>query len=385
MGAAPAIHGHCAPGFEPVREAFARNFDEGEVGAACCVHRDGEVVVDLWGGLADRDSGRPWRGDTPVLVFSSSKGLSAIVVHRLIERGLLELDAPIARHWPEFAARGKQGITLRDVLCHRSALAAVDGELTLEQVLAWHPVCAALAAQAPNWEPGQGHGYHARSFGWILGELVRRVTGRSLGTVFADEVARPLGLDCWIGLPAAESPRVATVYGPPEPTDPEAIALREKFMGPDTLLGRVIEGPSRLFSYGDMWNRPDVRAAEMPSSNGIATARALSRCYAATLAPVDGVRLLAPETLAAATVSHAEGPDRVLLMPTRFALGFALPPMLGEACPEGSFGHPGAGGSLGFADPARGLAFGYAMNQMRLGVSGDPRAARLVEALYASL
>jgi len=381
----PEIHGHCAAGFESVREAFAKNFADGEVGAACCVHRGGEVVVDLWGGLADRESGRPWQRDTPVLVFSSTKGLTAIVVHRLLERGELELDAPVARHWPEFAARGKGGITLRDVLCHRAGLAAVDGELSLDEVLAWHPVCAALAAQAPNWEPGSAHGYHARSYGWILGEVVRRVTGESLGRVFAEEVARPLGLDCWIGLPEAEAARVATVYGPPEPSDPEAIARRDRFMGPDTLLGRVLSGPSNLFSYGDMWNRPELRAAEMPSSNGIATARALSRCYAATLAELDGVRLLAPETLAAATECQVDGPDKVLHVPTRFALGFALPPMLGETCPEGSFGHPGSGGSLGFADSAHELAFGYAMNQMRTGINGDPRSARLVDAVYACL
>jgi CubicO group peptidase (beta-lactamase class C family) len=308
-----------------------------------------------------------------------------MVVPGVVAGGVLALDAPVADTWPEFAARGKHRITLRDVLCHRAGLAAVEGDLSLEEVFAWDPVCAAIAAQAPNWEPGSAHGYHARSYGWILGEVVRRATGQTLGRVFAEEVAGPLGLDCWIGLPAAEASRVATVYGPPEPSDPEAIALRDRFMGPDTLLGRVLAGPSGLFSYGDLWNRPDLRAAEMPSSNGIATARALSRCYAATLDEVDGVRLLAPATLAAAVEPQVEGADQVIMIPTRFALGFALPPMLGESCPEGSFGHPGAGGSLGFADPARGLAFGYVMNQMRTGITGDPRAARLVAAVYEAI
>lgn len=383
MREAQQIHGHCAPGFEPMRDVFAENFSDGEVGAACCVYLHGEPVVDLWGGLADRETGRPWQRDTTTLMMSSTKGLTAIVVHRLLERGLLVVDAPVARYWPEFAAQGKQGITLRDVLCHRAGLAAVDGDLTLEEVFAWDPVCAAIAAQAPNWEPGTVHGYHVRSYGWILGEVVRRVMGRTLGQVFAEEVAEPLGLDLWIGLPEAEAPRVARLYGPPEDTDAKAIRAREKFMGPGTELGRALNGPSNLFSYGDMWNARALQAAEMPSSNAIGTARSLARCYAATLDPVDGVRLLAPETLVAATVTQVEGPDRIILLPTCFALGFAKVPMLGEACSESAFGHPGAGGSLGFADPRQGLAFGYVMNQMQLGATGDPRAARLAAAAYA--
>jgi CubicO group peptidase (beta-lactamase class C family) len=210
------------------------------------------------------------------------------------------------------------------VLTHQAGLAAVDGALTLDEVLAWDPVCAAIAAQAPNWEPGSAHGYHARSYGWILGELVRRATGRSLGRVFAEEIARPLGLEFWIGLPAELEPRVATLYSAPEPADPEARALRDRFMGPDTLLGRVLSGPSGLFDYGEMWNRPALHA--------IGTARALARFYAALIGEVDGVRLLRPETLAEATGTAVDGPDRVILVPTRFGLGFMLPPTLAPAC-----------------------------------------------------
>ncbi len=379
------VHGSCAPGFEAVREAFARNLAKREVGAACCVHRDGRPVVDIWGGYADREARRPWLRDTSVLLFSSTKGPTAALVHLLVERGVLDLDAPVARYWPEFAARGKQAITLREVLSHRAGLAAVDGELTLEQVLAWDPVCAAIAAQAPNWEPGAAHGYHARSFGWILGEVVRRATGTTPGQLFAKEVAGPLGLDFWIGLPEREEGRVATLYPAPEPTDPEELALRARFLGPETLLGRVLEGPSRLFSYGPMWNTRALHAAEMPSSNGIGSARALARFYAALIGEVDGVRLLSPAALATATTSRVHGPDRVLLFPTHFALGFMLSPSLCAAAPESAFGHPGAGGSLGFADPETGIAFGYAMNQMQLGVTGDPRAESLVSATYACL
>ena len=381
-----SVHGRVEPQFAPVADAFVENFTRhGDLGAAVCVYRYGQPVVDLWAGLADPEQGRPWSEDTAVLVFSTTKGITAACVNLLIERGQLELDAPIARYWPEFAAQGKGAIPLRWALCHKAGLAAVDGELTLAEVLAWDPVVAAIAAQAPNWEPGTAHGYHARSYGWILGEVVRRVTGASAGRFLATEFAAPLGLDLWIGLPAAEEGRVARMH-PPEPNpDPAVQAAIEAFMGPTTLLGRVLSGPSGLFGYNDMWNRPELHAAEMPSSNGIGTARSLARFYAAIIGEVDGHRLLSPATVAAACEVQADGPDKVLGVPTRFGLGFALPPMLGGGVGEHAFGHPGAGGSLGFADPDTGLAFGYVMNQMKLGVTGDERTAGLIKALYEAL
>ncbi|HKA15454.1 MAG TPA: serine hydrolase domain-containing protein [Myxococcota bacterium] len=380
------VHGAWARGFEWVGEAFAKNLAEGEVGAACCVYWNGECVVDVWGGLADRDAGRPWQRDTAALVFSSTKGVTAALIHLLAQRDQLELDAPVARYWPEFAANGKQWITVRHVLAHRAGLPAVEGALTLDDVYAWHPVCAAIAAQKPEWEPGTAHGYHARTFGWILGELVRRVTGATVGQLLAKEAAEPLGLELWIGLPEDIEPRVATNYTAPEPAEPEQRALRAKFMGPDTLLGRALEGPSGVLPYGPIWNTRALHAAELPSSNGIATARGLARFYASLIGDVDGVhRLLSEPIVAAAAAPQVEGPDKVILVPTRFASGFALPPMLSLDAPDTAFGHPGAGGSLGFADPASGLAFGYVMNQMQLGIAGDPRAERLLSAAYASL
>ena len=383
---ADPIAGHVAPGFERVRDAFERNFAlHDEVGGSCSVYLEGEPVVDLWGGFADRDEARPWERDTLALVFSSTKGVTAVCVHRLVERGELDLDAPVAFYWPEFAARGKGDIPVRRILTHQAGLAAVEGDLTLEEVYAWQPVCAAIAAQEPNWTPGTTHGYHARSYGWILGELVRRITGESLGRFFAREVATPLRLDFHIGLESEHEDRVATLYSAPEPVDPQALALREQIMGPDTLLGRVLEGPSQLFSYGPMWNTRALREAEMPSSNGIGSARDLARLYGALVGEVDGVRLLSPQSVEEVTRVQVEGPDAVIMMPTRFGLGFMLPPTLGLACPPHSFGHPGAGGSLGFADPERRLGFGYVMNQMQLGLTGDARATSLVEAVYASL
>ena len=375
------VHGRVEPRFEAVREAFAANFARcGDVGAACSVYHRGRCVVDLWGGMADARAGRPWADDTLALVFSATKGWTALCIHRLVERGVLALDAPVARYWPEFAARGKERIALRDVLCHRAGLAAVDAELTLAEVLAWNPVVEAISAQAPNWEPGTAHGYHARTFGWILGEVVRRATGRSLGRWLAEEIARPLRLELWIGLPASRLGRTARLVPPEGGSDRVA-----QLLGSTSLTARVMTGPSNLFHYDEMWNRPEVLAAEMPSSNGVADARSLARLYAAALGPVDGVRLLEPATLAAACVPHAEGPDKVVLYPSRFGLGFALPPFLCPACGPRAFGHPGAGGSLAFADPDAELAFGYAMNAMRFSPEGDPRAAGLVEAAYRSL
>jgi CubicO group peptidase (beta-lactamase class C family) len=376
-----AVAGHVAPGFERVREAFARSFAEhGDVGAACCVYLRGQPVVDLWGGLADRASARPWNEDTLQLVFSATKGVTAICLNVLAERGLVDLDAPVASYWPEFGANGKAHIPLRWVMSHRAGVAAVDGDhLTLDDVLAWDPVVAAIAAQAPNWEPGSKHGYHARSYGWVTGEVVRRVTGKTLGRFFADEIAAPLGLDFFIGLPEREEPRVATLY------PAESSAEVEAFFQNSSLLARVITGPARLFGYDDMWNRRALRAAELPSSNGIGTARALARLYAAVIGELDGCRLLRPDTLAGACRPQSEGPDAVLGVPLRFGTGFMLPPGLGPSAPANAFGHPGAGGSLAMADAERGVAIAYVMNQMRLGMLGDPRADGIVGAVYASL
>jgi CubicO group peptidase (beta-lactamase class C family) len=380
------VQGMVEPRFAPVRTAFAANFARhGEVGAACAVYHRGRPVVDLWAGTADEARGTPWSEDTAALVFSATKGMTAACVLRLVERGVLDLETPVAAYWPEFAAEGKAAIPLAWVASHQAGVPAVDAALTLEQVLAWDPVATAIAAQRPEWEPGSRHGYHFRTYGWILGEVVRRVTGRTLGRFFADEIAAPLGADFWIGLPEREEERVARLIPPPPLPDPEARAVFERMMAPDTLLGRAMTGPANLFHYDEMWNRRDLHAAEMPSSNGIGTARALARLYAALAGEVDGVRLLGPETLAVARAVRADGPDAVLMLPTRFGTGFMLPPVLAPTGGPAAFGHPGAGGSLGLGDAEAEIGFGYVMNRMQLGVTGDPRAACLVEAVYTSL
>jgi CubicO group peptidase (beta-lactamase class C family) len=262
------------------------------------------------------------------------------------------------------------------VLAHRAGLVDIPGSFTLAEVLASAPVVAALAAQRPDWEPGTRHGYHIRSFGWLTGELIRRQSGLTAGTAWRQEIAGPLGIDAWIGLPAADHPRCARLI-PPPPGEP---TLADRF-GRDSLPGRAFDGPSRLFRYDDMWRRPDVLSAEIPSSNGTGNARALACMYAACIGEVGGIRLLSDATIAVAARPRSSGPDAVLGKDTTFGLGYMVGSSLPPECGPRAFGHPGAGGSLAFADPDAGLGFGYLTNRM-LPEGSDQRAARLVAAAY---
>jgi CubicO group peptidase (beta-lactamase class C family) len=373
------VEGWVAPEFEGVLDAFVANFDErAEVGAAVSVSLHGEPVVDLWGGVADPATGRPWAPNSIVTVFSCTKGVTAVCLGLLVERRLLDPDAPVARYWPEFAAAGKERVTVGEALSHQAGVPYVDGDFTLDDVLAWDPVVDALARQAPVWEPGTSHGYHMRTFGWIAGELVRRVTGSTIGRFWRDEIADPLGLDFWIGLPEHLEPRVAPVV--PPTTDLRAALAG---LGDSLLLAKVFSNPGGLFNYDDMWNTRALRAAELPSSNGIGDARSLARLYAALLGPVDGQRVLRPETVRLATASRARGRDAVIMVETDYGLGFMLGRSFGAANPPRAFGHAGAGGSLAFADPDTGLAFGYVMNDLRFDPAGDPRSETLVRAALA--
>ncbi|MFF0054927.1 serine hydrolase domain-containing protein [Streptomyces microflavus] len=387
-----AINGEVARGFEPVREAFVANFTQhGDIGAAVCVYWHGQPVVDLWGGVADPETGRPWTRDTLQLVYSATKGATATAVHMLVERGMLDLDASVAKYWPEFAANGKADISVRWLLSHQAGLVALDEPLPLAQALAWDPMAAALAAQCPLWTPGTAHGYHGRTWGWLVGEVIRRVSGRSPGRFFADEIARPLGLDFYIGLPASERERVSRMaYRRPAvdlttvPTESIPEELREQvaaWCDPNSFSNRAyaVTDPAAID-----FDSSEVQAAELPSSNGIGTAHALARMYAALIGDVDGMSLLAPETLASATEEQASGKDQVLLFPSRFSTGYMLPTEGNRMTGPNAFGHTGRGGSLAFADPEHGIAFGYVMNHIISG-SGDVRAASLTEAVRKSL
>ena len=384
--AAPPIEGHCDARFARVRDAFAGNFAvHGEVGAAVAITLDGRTVVDLRAGHADAARRTPWRPDTMVNVFSVSKALTTICVLRLVERGLLDLDAPVARLWPEFAASGKDAITLRQVLSHRAALPAVRAPLPEDAMLDWERMTGALAAEEPWWPPGERHGYHVNTFGFLAGELVRRATGRTVGELLRDEVARPLEADVHIGLPRALHGRVAefiwTAAVPPTPPEPAALPH-------DLALQWHTYFNPRGISGSDGWvNRAAWREGEVPSTNGHATARGIARVFAALAADgsVDGVRVLESGTVAAATVEHSRGDDLVLLRPTRFGLGFQLTQPERPLGPSPrAFGHFGSGGALGFADPDARLSFGYVMNHMGPRWQ-NPRNAALIEALYASL
>ncbi|MBT2233782.1 serine hydrolase domain-containing protein [Nonomuraea sp. NEAU-A123] len=389
----PEISGDTAPGFEGVRTAFAANLaGDQEVGAAVSVYLHGRKVVDLWGGIADPETGRRWERDTLQVVYSTTKGVTAACAHLLAQRGELDLDAPVAEYWPEFAANGKDRIPVRWLLTHQAGLPTIDHPITPAQAIAWEPMVTALAAQRPSWEPGTEHGYHGITYGWLVGEVVRRVTGRSIGTFLAEEIAAPIDLDLWIGLPEAERHRVSRIIA--DAPDLASMAALDLDALPESVreVMRAFADPTSLTVRSLLTvitppldhNNPDEQSAEMPSSNGICTARALARFYAALIGEVDGHRILSAETLAAATAEQVSGIDRILRVPVRIGTGFGLPtPDVFWYSPT-AFGFPGYGGSLGFADPASGLAFGYVMNHVQEGVP-DRRAASLLEAVHRAM
>ncbi|MER6708893.1 serine hydrolase domain-containing protein [Streptomyces fumanus] len=385
------VHGTVAEGFEPVRDAFAANFTGlGERGAAVAVYRDGRRVVDLWAGTRDIDGTEPWRRSTAQVVRSATKGVAAAVPLLLHQRGELDLDAPVGTYWPEFKARGKERVLVRHLLNHRAGLPVLDRPLTPEEALDPARGPEAVAAQAPVWEPGTGHGYHALTYGWLVDGLVRRVTGgRGTGAWIADEIARPLGLDLWLGLPPGEQAagRAGRVGPAPETEPPGGLRLRPKravtaaYADPGSLTRRAF---AAITPFPDQ-NDTAYRAAALPATNAIATADALARFYAALIGEVDGVRLFTPGTLARARAEESAGPDRVLVVNTRFGLGYMLHGSASPLLSPGSFGHPGRGGSLGFADPEAGIAFGYVTNGLRRTVTADPRAQALVKAVRTAL
>ncbi len=377
------IDGHCDPQFSRLREAFAANFAErGEPGAAIALSVEGRVVADLWGGWADAARTKPWQRETLVNFFSVSKALCTICALRQVERGRVELDAPIATVWPEFAAAGKEAITLRHFLSHQSGLPSLRDPLPEGAMLDWQRMTMALAAQSPWWTPGTAHGYHVNTFGFLVGEVVRRVSGKSIGQVLRDEVALPLGADVNIGLPEHEHGRVAEFLWPEGawPTQPPPAT---DF---DLMRWNAYWNPPGV--SGSRWvNRREWRLAEIPSTNGHGTARGVARIYSALAngGEIDGIRILEENTLRCATTEHSNGEDLINQRPSRFGLGFQLTQPERPLGPNpGAFGHFGAGGSLGFCDPQTGVAFGYVTNDMGPRWQ-NPRNRALIDAIYASL
>jgi len=390
--------GICKPGFERVAEAFQQNFDaKGEVGASVCLTVGGETVVDLWGGTADQKTGTPWTKDTVSIVFSCTKGATAICAHVLASRGKLDIDAPVAGLWPEFATNGKERVTTRMMLDHSAGVPALRDKVKDSGPYEWDYMTERLAAELPFWVPGTRNGYHGFTFGWTVGEMVRRASGKSLGAFFQDEIAKPLGLDFWIGLPEAIEPRVAPIL-PFAYTREQAVTpfLRD--------LADRQSIASLFFMNVGAWrtggaNTRAGHAAEIGAANGITNARGLAGMYAPLA--MGGGKLVDAKTLTCmGEVSMATHDDATLRIPTRFALGFMKsmdnrwrsvgaeifgPDVDSAIMGSAAFGHVGAGGSLGFADPAAGLSFGYTMNQMGPGLLMNARGQSLVDAAYLSL
>jgi len=384
------IHGGVEDGFGPVADVFAANFmDAGERGAAVVLYAHGKRVVDLWGGVADR-RGRPWVQDTPAIVFSVTKGVLAICAYQLVGQGRLDLDVPVARYWPEFAAHGKAAVSVRMLLSHRAGLVALDQDLAFDEVLAWDPVIRAIEAQAPMWRPGTAHSYHTITYGWLVGEVIRRITGASPGEFLRTELAGPLGLDLWIGAPDSVIERAAWLEPPMSDPDPVLGAVIASWFANEPVADRAGSmGGAFGFPLTDgqvTFNDPAIQRAEIPGANGMATAEGLARLYAACVSEVDGRRIMTTGQIDDALVAQSVGqqvfgpPDRG----ERWGTGFALDsppaqPLLGPR----SFGHAGAGGELAFGDDAYRVGFGYVNNQM--GGIGDARASRLTAAVRSCL
>jgi CubicO group peptidase (beta-lactamase class C family) len=382
------IEGTCDPKFNRVKDAFAENFEKrNEVGAATAVMLDGKSVVDIWAGYSDKEQTRPWSRDQLVNVYSTTKGVTAICAHRLADQGKLDLDAPVAKYWPEFARAGKDKMPVNFLLSHRAGLPAIRKTLDVDALFNWNTITSALAEQEPWWEPGTRHGYHAITFGYLVGEVIRRITGKSPGTYLRDEIAGPLSLDFHIGLDAKYDPRVAPMIAAPPPTAEQANMFAEVMKDPESMGAKAFMNPP-LMTRPNLVNSREWRGAEIPAGNGHGTARCLARLYG-TLArggELDGVRVMSEKQIARCSIEQACGPDALLVINTRFSLGFMMSQPGSTLGPNPkSFGHPGAGGSLGYADPEAKIGFGYTMNQMQTSLLIDPRATALIESIYASL
>jgi CubicO group peptidase (beta-lactamase class C family) len=381
------IQGICEPQFDKVREAFATNFAvHGDVGASVCVYVDGRPVVDLWGGHADKARTKVWERDTIANVYSSTKGVSALSVAMLVDRGVLDYEEPVATYWPEFAAAGKETLPLRFVMTHTSGLPGLRQQ-GLPVSLFWDEprMVEMLAAEEPWWEPGTESGYHAMTYGYLVGEIVRRATGESLGTFFRKAIAEPLGADFQMGFGPDQDARIAPLINPDPLPEGMVNPMLEALKDPSTRTYKVLTNPPVPADY-EICNRREWRAAEIPAANGHGNARALARVYAAIAGggQVDGVRLLSAEAVKQATTTQFDGVDTVVPIPVKWGMGFMLDVI--EPLRPGihTASHGGAGGSLGLADLGNNIAFAYVMNQMS-DAGPDPRTFGMLEALYSAL
>ena len=419
------VHGWCDPALQRVREVFTGHFTAGdEVGAAVCVYLGDELVVDLWGGVADTRTGRPWQRDTPCLAFSCTKALTAACALHLWERGAYEMDAPVTTWWPEFGQAGKGKVTPAHLLSHQAGLPAFDETVSVADTADPAGLAARLAAQAPVWDPGTAHGYHALTFGWLAGEIVRRLSGLKVGEYLSAQITGPHGLDVWLGAPddviaraakltnrrlgrEQDAPTAAAGAGtqpgagagmgseagaggsagpgarPGTGAANRATAFAAGARDPASLLWRTLYNPDVTSVPGGNNNREVLRAG-WPASGALISAAGLAGFYRQLIAG----RILRPATLTAALGTRASGQDRVLAIESAFGLGFMRPALTFPTPPAGrtsAFGHTGVGGSIGLADVSRGLAMAYVPNRMSDDISGALRAYRIVDAIYDSI
>lgn len=384
MNAETPISGFCEPQFSAVQSAFVENFRHfDDIGGAVAIYHQQKPVVDLWGGYADAECSQPWQQDTIVNVWSVTKAVVALCALRLVDQGELDLDTPVAHYWPAFAQAGKAQVPVRYLLNHQAGLAAIAEPLPVEAIFDWQRMTDALARQRPWWTPGTAHGYHAATFGWLVGEVVRRVSGQSIGRFLQNEIAQPLGLDFFIGVTPEVAERVATVVLQAAPEQPASAT--EATIDPNSLLAKVNNPALEDFA---LFNSHAWRATEIPAANGTTNARALARLYGALACggAIDGVRLLSESLLNEATAVSAEGIDQVFGFHSCIGLGFGLNRPPGFMGPNAAaFGHAGYGGSIGFADPVTGVGFGFVTNSIPNGPTQDQRAENLIQALYQSL
>jgi CubicO group peptidase (beta-lactamase class C family) len=377
------IEGFVLPGFEKVKAAFAANWDVYEVGASCAVVYKGRMVADLWGGYRGKDYVKPWGKDTLVNVYSTTKGMAALTIAILVEEGKLEYESRVVDYWPEFGAQGKDRVTVAQVLSHQAGICGVSEKIAIADLYDWNKMIRLIAEQKPFWEPGTQAGYHAVTWGYPAGELVRRVTGKTLGSVFREKVAKPLGADFYIGLPDSEMDRVADLVGPNHARVPQVKNPDAKV--PPLYAVALLNPDIRPFkdASSTAW-----RKAEIPAANGQANARAIARIYGALAngGEIDGIRIISREGIERAVCEEAVSKeDPVTGSPMRFARGFMLNTEGNYGPNPHAFGHGGAGGSIGFADPEANIAVGYAMNQMQVNPDDEPRAGLLVKAVYDCL
>lgn len=379
------IHGTVAPGFENVADAFRASFIDETMGASLCVYLHGSPVVDLYGGLADTRQNAPWTKESVGVIFSCTKGLMSVLAAMLVESGKLDYDAPVIHYWPEFGAAGKSDVRVRHLLNHQAGLSATREYLHVDDILDWSRMTTLLAGQEPLWPPGRGYAYHALTHGWLVGELVRRVTGQSVSAAFRDLIASPLKVAAWIGLPPSEFARVTYLTVGPGLAAEAATGGKgadQDWLARATTLGEAF--PPTLAEPDGGFNDPRLWAATIPGAGGITNAHGLAKIWSSTVWPTDGVSLLNPETIRLATTVQTAGPPVFDVPPpwSRWGMGFQLDSEARRYLTTESFGHDGAGGQVAFADPSLRLGFAYTTNRME--GAGDTRATSVINALRSS-